>query len=123
VTEGIELAMRDIGPEAGLEVMRLEHWEFVKAQTLDTIFANGLPRIALEHAAVIETSMMLHYHPQLVCLDQIPDYGPAEFAVYCSSASWELPQAARIRSGRCCAIAGSTSWRVPTSASSFRSAP
>ncbi|AOE60591.1 creatininase [Pseudomonas corrugata] len=82
VTEGIELAMRDIGPEAGLEVMRLEHWEFVKSQTLDKVFPNGFPGIALEHAAVIETSMMLHYHPELVCLDQIPDHGPAEFPVY-----------------------------------------
>ena len=38
VTEGIELAMRDIGANAGLEVMRLEHWEFVKSATLDKIF-------------------------------------------------------------------------------------
>ncbi|MNL52849.1 Creatinine amidohydrolase [compost metagenome] len=82
VTEGIELAMRDIGPNAGLEVMRLEHWEFVKSQTLDRIFPDGFPGIALEHAAVIETSMMLHYYPQLVFLDQIPDHGPAQFPVY-----------------------------------------
>lgn len=26
--------------------------------------------------------MMLHYHPQMVFLDQIPDHGPAEFPVY-----------------------------------------
>jgi creatinine amidohydrolase len=82
VTEGIELAMRDIDPNAGLEVMRLEHWEFVKSQTLDRIFPDGFPGIALEHAAVIETSMMLHYYPQLVFLDQIPDHGPAQFPVY-----------------------------------------
>ncbi|MNG31080.1 Creatinine amidohydrolase [compost metagenome] len=25
---------------------------------------------------------MLHYHPQLVSLDKIPDHGPAEFPVY-----------------------------------------
>ena len=82
VTEGIELAMRDIGLDAGLEVMRLEHWEFVTSQTLDKIFPNGFPGIALEHAAVIETSMMLHYHPGMVHLDKIPDHGPAEFPVY-----------------------------------------
>jgi creatinine amidohydrolase len=82
VTEGIELAMRDIGAQAGLEVMRLEHWEFVQSATLDKIFPDGFPGIALEHAAVIETSMMLHYHPQMVALEQIPDHGPAEFPVY-----------------------------------------
>jgi len=26
--------------------------------------------------------MMLHYHPQMVALEQIPDHGPAEFPVY-----------------------------------------
>jgi len=82
VTEGIDLAMRDIGPNAGLEVMRLEHWEFIKPQTLERIFPDGFPGIALEHAAVIETSMMLHYFPHLVALDKIPTHGPAQFPVY-----------------------------------------
>jgi len=82
VTEGIELAMRDIGPDSGLEVMRLEHWEFINPRTLDKIFVDGFPGIALEHAAVIETSMMLHYYPAMVALDKIPDHGPAEFPVY-----------------------------------------
>ena len=82
VTEGIELALRDIGPDAGLEVMRLEHWEFIRAATLDVIFPEGFPGIALEHAAVIETSMMLHYHPDMVSLVRIPTHGPAEFPVY-----------------------------------------
>ncbi|BBP65125.1 creatininase [Pseudomonas sp. Cab53] len=82
VTEGIDLALRDIGPDAGLQVMRLEHWEFVPPQTIERIFPDGFPGIALEHAAVIETSMMLHYHPQLVALDRIPAHGPAEFPVY-----------------------------------------
>ncbi|BBP58634.1 creatininase [Pseudomonas sp. St316] len=81
-TEGIELALRDIGKEGRLEVMRLEHWEFVKTTTLDRIFPDGFPGIALEHAAVIETSMMLHYHPDMVALDKIPSHGPAEFPVY-----------------------------------------
>lgn len=65
-----------------MEVMRVEHWEFCSKETLDTIFPAGFPGIALEHAAVIETSMMLHYHPQLVSLDSIPAHGPAEFPTY-----------------------------------------
>ena len=82
VTEGIDLALRDIGKDVGLEVMRLEHWEFIKAATLDRIFPGGFPGIALEHAAIIETSMMLHYHPDMVALDKIPNDGPADFPVY-----------------------------------------
>ncbi|HTH77301.1 MAG TPA: creatininase [Trinickia sp.] len=82
VTEGIELAMRDIGERNGMEVMRVEHWEFCRKDTLDAVFPNGFPGIALEHAAVIETSMMLHYHPELVSLDRIPEHGPAQFPPY-----------------------------------------
>lgn len=82
VTEGIELAMREIGEHTGMEVMRAEHWEFCRKETLDAVFPDGFPGIALEHAAVIETSMMLHYYPQLVSLDRIPGHGPAQFPVY-----------------------------------------
>lgn len=82
VTEGIELALRDIGEHHGMEVMRVEHWEFCRKDTLDAVFPNGFPGIALEHAALIETSMMLHYYPELVSLDRIPDHGPAQFPPY-----------------------------------------
>ena len=65
VTEGIQLALRELGPACDLEVMRLEHWDFCKEETLDDIFPDGFPGFALEHAAVIETSLMLHYLPHL----------------------------------------------------------
>ena len=82
VAEGIQLALRDLGPDAGLEVMRLEHWDFCHEQTLTDIFPEGFPGFALEHAAVIETSLMLHFHPQLVALEKIPDDAPADFPPY-----------------------------------------
>jgi len=82
VTEGIELAMRDIGEHGAMEVMRVEHWAFCRQDTLDAVFPDGFPGIALEHAAVIETSMMLHYHPQLVSLERIPSHRPAQFPIY-----------------------------------------
>jgi len=31
---------------------------------------------------VIETSLMLHFHPQLVALEKIPDDAPADFPPY-----------------------------------------
>ncbi|MFC3608228.1 creatininase [Stutzerimonas tarimensis] len=83
VTEGIELAMRELGgAKSGLEVMRLEHWDFCREETLADVFPGGFPGFALEHAAVIETSLMLHYLPELVSLDKIPDDGPADFPPY-----------------------------------------
>jgi creatinine amidohydrolase len=79
--EGIDLAMREIRA-SGIEIMRLEYWDFFTPATLARIFPEGFPGYALEHAAVLETSMMLHYHPGLVRLDRIPDDGPADFPPY-----------------------------------------
>ena len=62
--------------------MRLEHWDFCREQTLTDVFPDGFPGFAMEHAAVIETSLMLHFHPQLVALEKIPDDAPADFPPY-----------------------------------------
>ena len=77
--EGIDLAMRELGPGAGMTIMRMEYWDFLTPQTLARVFPEGFPGFALEHAAVLETSMMLHHHPELVWMDLIPNDGPATF--------------------------------------------
>jgi creatinine amidohydrolase len=81
VTEGIDLAMRECG-HTGLKVMRLEYWDFCTEETIKTVFPDGFPGVALEHAAVMETSMMMHYYPEMVRLELIPDNPPAEFPPY-----------------------------------------
>jgi creatinine amidohydrolase len=79
--EGIDLALRECrAPQ--VSVMRLEYWDFCTEQTLAAIFPDGFPGFALEHAAVIETSMMLHLHPELVRIERIPDEPPAAFPPY-----------------------------------------
>lgn len=82
ITEGIDLAMRDLQATPTLRVIRLEYWDFLTEATLQAVFPNGFPGYALEHAAIIETSLMLYYHPELVRLDLIPDDGPANFPPY-----------------------------------------
>jgi creatinine amidohydrolase len=79
--EGIDLAMRELG-KTKLEIMRLEYWDFFTPATLAKAFPEGFPGYALEHAAVLETSMMLHYHPELVHVDRIPNDPPADFPPY-----------------------------------------
>ncbi len=79
--EGIDLARRECGG-AALEVMRLEYWDFCTEATLASIFPHGFPGFALEHAAVIETSMMLHLNPELVRVELIPDEPAADFPPY-----------------------------------------
>jgi creatinine amidohydrolase len=80
--EGIDLALRELGPASKLQVMRLEYWDFLTSETLAAVFPDGFPGFALEHAAVIETSLMLHYHPALVRVDLIPGDPPADFPPY-----------------------------------------
>ncbi len=79
--EGIDLALRECGVNT-LSVMRLEYWDFCTEETLAAIFPNGFPGFALEHAAVIETSMMLHLYPELVRIELIPDEPSANFPPY-----------------------------------------
>src|SRR5258708_39557821 len=79
--EGIDLALRECRADR-LSVMRLEYWDFCTEETLAAIFPNGFPGFALEHAAVIETSMMLHLHPELVRIERIPDEPNAAFPPY-----------------------------------------
>ncbi|MFZ5790873.1 MAG: creatininase [Pseudomonadota bacterium] len=81
VTEGIDLAMREVGGQ-GVRIMRLEYWDFCTPETLAKVFPDGFPGVALEHAAVMETSLMLHYHPEMVRLDKIPDNPGADFPPY-----------------------------------------
>jgi len=82
LVEGIDLGLRDVGPSASLQVMRLEYWDFMTESTLAQVFPQGFPGFALEHAAMLETSMMLHYHPQLVRMDLLPPDQPPDFPPY-----------------------------------------
>jgi len=82
--EGIELALDAIGRDrcGDLKIIRIDHWEMIKPATLARVFPNGYPGIELEHASVLETSMMLALRPELVDLSQALHDGPASFLPY-----------------------------------------
>lgn len=84
LVEGIDLALRELR-YAGIEDMRivkLGYWEFIDQATEEALFPDGLLSWALEHGAVMETSVMLHLHPDLVHAELIPDHPPAQFPLY-----------------------------------------
>lgn len=94
LTEAIDIALRDLCPYNPLRVMRLEYWGFLTKQTLGSVFLNDCLGFALEHAAVIETSPRLHYHPELVRLNLLPDDGAADvspYDIYLENPAWVLP--------------------------------
>ena len=82
--EGIELALDLIGRDHcdGLKIIRIDHWELVKPETIKRVFPHGYPGIELEHASVLETSMMLALRPDLVDLSKALHDGPAQFRPY-----------------------------------------
>ena len=82
--EAIELALDYIGRERtdGLKILRIDHWELIQPETLTRVFPDGYPGIELEHASVIETSIMLALRPELVDLAKAAHDGPARFKPY-----------------------------------------
>lgn len=82
--EGLDLGLRELRRDgiADMEVMRLEYWDFVHRATLDRLFPNGFPGTELEHASLLETSLMLLLRPELVEMDKVPSDGPATFPTY-----------------------------------------
>lgn len=82
--EGIDLAMRELRRDGitDMKVIRLEYWDFVERATLDRLFPDGFPGTELEHASLLETSLMLLLRPELVEMDKVPSDGPAQFPSY-----------------------------------------
>jgi creatinine amidohydrolase len=94
--EGIDLAMRALRYDGvrDMKIIRLEYWDFTSNETLANVFPEGFPGYALEHAAVMETSLSLHLHPHLVRWDKLPKDPPANFPpydVYPTNTSWVPP--------------------------------
>ncbi|MGO4831016.1 creatininase, partial [Rhizobiaceae sp. 2RAB30] len=65
--EGIELALDALGRDrvGDLTILRFDHWDLVRPETLTRIFPDGYPGIEHEHASVNETSKMLALRPEL----------------------------------------------------------
>lgn len=84
LTEAIDLAVRDLRAEgiAGLRVVKLRYFEEVPEETIALLWPDGYPGMALEHAALMETSMMLHIAPETVDLTAAPADAPAAFPLY-----------------------------------------
>lgn len=82
--EGIDLALRELKRDgiADMTVLRLEYWDFVRRETLDRLFPEGFPGTELEHASLLETSLMLLVRPDMVDMSKVPSDGPARVPLY-----------------------------------------
>lgn len=84
IVEGIDLALRELryAHIDDMRIVKLDYWEFLSEPTMAKLFDGGFISWEVEHAAVMETSVMMYLHPELVRVDKIPDHPPAEFPGY-----------------------------------------
>ena len=84
LSEAADLAVREARRDGirDLKVVKLGYWEFIDAATEHALFEGEAFDWGLEHAAVMETSVMLHLRPDLVRVDAIPDHPAARFPRY-----------------------------------------
>jgi len=82
--EAIDLALQEMNSRGihDFKLLKIDYFEFIPDPTLQLLFPDGFPGWALEHAAVFETSLMLHFHPELVHMDRLVDEAPASFPPY-----------------------------------------
>ena len=84
ITEGIDLALRALDQDvrSEIKVLRIGYYEFTSRETEREVWPEGFPSWNLEHAGMMETSVMLHLHPELVDLSKLPTDVPANFPPY-----------------------------------------
>ncbi len=84
INEAVDLALRELRWDGvtDVKIVVLSYWDFVNQETIDKIYPDGFPGWAVEHGGVLETSLMLALHPQLVHLDRALDVAPATFPPY-----------------------------------------
>jgi creatinine amidohydrolase len=84
IVEAIDLVLRDQRREGvrDLRVVKLGYWDFINKASEAVLFEGRDFSWPLEHAAVMETSVMLHLRPDLVRADRISDHAAAEFPPY-----------------------------------------
>ena len=84
IIEGIDLALRELLRDGvkDMKILRIGYYEFTSAETEKVVWPDGFPSWPLEHAGVMETSVMLYCHPELVDMSKLATDVPARFPPY-----------------------------------------
>lgn len=75
IFEGAELALEK-ARESGIDdakIQLLSYWDFVDEKTIAELYPEGFTGWDLEHAGVMETSLMLLFYPDLVDMGKVND--------------------------------------------------
>ncbi|MFM6848520.1 MAG: creatininase [Terrabacter sp.] len=81
--EGVELATTELQQRGeDVSAILLSYWDFVDDETIEEIYRGAFPGWDVEHGGVLETSLMLHLHPELVHLERVMDLPAAQLPRY-----------------------------------------
>ncbi|MGW9412982.1 creatininase [Arthrobacter cupressi] len=81
--EGIEQATAELARRGqDVSAILLSYWDFVDEDTIEEIYSGSFPGWDVEHGGVLETSLMLHLHPNLVRLERVMDLPAAQLPRY-----------------------------------------
>ncbi len=82
--EGVDVALRELRWDGieDVKIVVLSYWDFVTQATIETLYPEGFTGWDIEHGGVLETSLMLALHPELVQLQRAVDHPPATFPPY-----------------------------------------
>ena len=75
IFEGAELALEKARAEGlpDVKIQLLSYWDFVDEATIEELYPEGFTGWDLEHAGVMETSLMLLLYPDLVDMSKVKD--------------------------------------------------
>lgn len=81
--EGVEQATSELALRGqDVSALLLSYWDFVDEDTIEQIYRGAFPGWDVEHGGVLETSLMLHLHPERVQLDRVMDLPAARLPKY-----------------------------------------
>ena len=82
--EGVDLAVRELRAAGvdDMKVMLMSYWDFVDDEAIAELYPDGFPGWDIEHGGVLETSLMLLLHPDLVDMTKVADIPAAVLPRY-----------------------------------------
>ena len=103
--EGADLAIRGLKAVHidNFQVVTLTYWDFIVGDALKEVFPSGFRGWAVEHAGVMETSLMLQLYPKFVDLSLAPPESPITSPPYDV-----LPPAAELTPPSGCLLSAAT---------------
>lgn len=84
LVEGIDVALRELRWDGvgDMKILLMSYWDFVTKDAIGRLYPGGFSGWDVEHGGVLETSLMLELHPQLVDMGKVVDHPPATFPPY-----------------------------------------